>query len=63
MVWADRDTGRHLHLDIEPEPDGLVENTAELIQFFRGPVERCAAPMLAVIASAVVKSSLLSARE
>ncbi len=27
-------TGKVLHLDIEPEPDGLIENTTELINFF-----------------------------
>jgi len=26
--------GRYLHLDIEPEPDGLLENTEEVIHFF-----------------------------
>ena len=28
-------TGKILHLDIEPEPDGLIENTGEVIDFFR----------------------------
>ncbi len=27
-------TGQYLHLDIEPEPDGLIENSEELISFF-----------------------------
>ncbi|PPS45401.1 metabolite traffic protein EboE [Chroococcidiopsis sp. TS-821] len=27
-------TGKLLHLDLEPEPDGLIENTAEVINFF-----------------------------
>lgn len=26
--------GKYLHLDIEPEPDGLLENSDEVIQFF-----------------------------
>jgi hypothetical protein len=26
--------GKHLHLDIEPEPDGLLENSAEVVAFF-----------------------------
>lgn len=30
----EQETGRTLHLDIEPEPDGLLENTAETIAFF-----------------------------
>lgn len=28
-------SGKWMHLDIEPEPDGLLENTAELIAYFR----------------------------
>ncbi len=27
-------TGRYLHLDIEPEPDGLLENTKDVLHFF-----------------------------
>lgn len=27
--------GRLLHLDIEPEPDGLLENTADVLNFYR----------------------------
>ena len=27
-------TGQHLHLDLEPEPDGLLENTQEVIHYF-----------------------------
>lgn len=30
-----RETGKFLHLDIEPEPDGLVENSEELINYFK----------------------------
>jgi sugar phosphate isomerase/epimerase len=30
-----QDTGRFIHLDIEPEPDGLVETANELIAFFQ----------------------------
>ena len=29
-----RTRGQDLHLDIEPEPDGLVENTSEFVAFF-----------------------------
>ena len=28
-------SGKELHLDIEPEPDGLLENTAEVIAYFK----------------------------
>ncbi len=27
-------TGKHIHIDIEPEPNGLVENTSEIVDFF-----------------------------
>jgi len=30
----EKSTGKYLHLDIEPEPDGLIENSDEVIQFF-----------------------------
>ena len=40
-------TGRLLHLDIEPEPNGLVESTPELVAFFTGPLQRLGAPRLA----------------
>ncbi len=27
-------TGKHIHIDIEPEPNGLIENSAETVEFF-----------------------------
>lgn len=30
----EQETGRYLHLDIEPEPDGLLENSSEVISFY-----------------------------
>lgn len=30
-----QDKGQILHLDIEPEPDGILENTAEVIAYFK----------------------------
>src|SRR5690606_35340774 len=30
-----RDGARDLHLDIEPEPDGLLENTRDVIDYYR----------------------------
>jgi sugar phosphate isomerase/epimerase len=41
MAHIRSETGRYIHLDIEPEPDGLVENTAEFIEFFHRLL-RCA---------------------
>jgi hypothetical protein len=40
MARIRRETGRYIHLDIEPEPDGLVENTAEFIAFFHRLLRR-----------------------
>ncbi|HXM96885.1 MAG TPA: metabolite traffic protein EboE [Candidatus Dormibacteraeota bacterium] len=34
LVETKRRSGALIHLDIEPEPDGLLENTAEFVQFF-----------------------------
>lgn len=30
----ERKTGKYLHLDIEPEPDGMLENSNEVLSFF-----------------------------
>jgi hypothetical protein len=35
LVRLQQETGKFLHLDIEPEPDGLLENSEELIQYFK----------------------------
>ncbi|MEC4985730.1 MAG: metabolite traffic protein EboE [Oscillatoria sp. PMC 1068.18] len=34
MVKIRQKTGKLLHLDLEPEPDGQIENTAEVIAYF-----------------------------
>jgi hypothetical protein len=34
LVPLELETEKYLHLDIEPEPDGLIENSEELIFFF-----------------------------
>jgi hypothetical protein len=34
MARVADETGRRLHLDLEPEPGGLVETTSELVEFF-----------------------------
>ena len=46
MFEARRRNGQDIHLDIEPEPDGLVETTEEFIQFFERLL-RTGAPLLA----------------
>ncbi|NER97087.1 MAG: metabolite traffic protein EboE [Symploca sp. SIO1B1] len=35
MVRIREETGKLLHIDLEPEPDGLIENAAEVIDFFQ----------------------------
>lgn len=34
MAHIQEETGKELHIDIEPEPDCLIENTAETVDFF-----------------------------
>jgi hypothetical protein len=36
LIQIRQNTGKNLHLDIEPEPDGILENSAEMITFFTG---------------------------
>ncbi len=35
LVKLKQETGKFLHLDLEPEPDGLLENSEELIRYFK----------------------------
>ena len=35
MASIREETGKLLHVDLEPEPDGLIENAAEVIDFFK----------------------------
>jgi hypothetical protein len=35
MAEVYQSTGKLIHLDLEPEPDGMLENTAEIIDFFQ----------------------------
>jgi hypothetical protein len=34
LLALKKQSGKHMHLDIEPEPDGFLENTQEVIHFF-----------------------------
>ena len=34
LVHLEETTGKYMHLDIEPEPDGLLENSDEVLSFF-----------------------------
>lgn len=35
LIEIKRETGKLLHLDIEPEPDGLLENSTEFVDWYR----------------------------
>ena len=35
MIQSEQETGKTLHIDLEPEPDGLIENCDEVIRFFQ----------------------------
>lgn len=35
LIEIKQKTGKVLHLDIEPEPDGILENTAEMLAYFQ----------------------------
>ncbi|MDZ8224360.1 metabolite traffic protein EboE [Nostoc sp. ChiVER01] len=35
MIRICEETGKILHIDLEPEPDGLIENTSEVIDFYK----------------------------
>ncbi|GAA6620425.1 metabolite traffic protein EboE [Scytonema sp. NUACC26] len=35
MVKIKQETGKNIHLDLEPEPDGLLENAAEVVDYFQ----------------------------
>lgn len=35
LIEIEKSTGKQLHLDIEPEPDGMLENSDEVLHFFQ----------------------------
>ncbi len=46
LYHLEAETGKYLHLDIEPEPDGMLENSDEVIQFFSDFLLPIAKPIL-----------------
>jgi len=62
MFQARGEHGRLIHLDIEPEPDGLVENTSEFLQFFEQLLRR-GAPLLAQSAGLTLSAAEEGLRE
>lgn len=47
MMRVRQEKGKLLHLDIEPEPDGLLENSAEVVAFYETWLLPIGAPLLA----------------
>ncbi|HZR45088.1 MAG TPA: metabolite traffic protein EboE, partial [Candidatus Manganitrophaceae bacterium] len=47
LVEIEREEGIRIHLDIEPEPDGLVERSAEVVAFFERWLFPFGGPLLA----------------
>lgn len=47
LVRIEEEDGKSIHLDIEPEPACVIENTAEAIEFFHNKLVPIGAPVLA----------------
>lgn len=47
LVRIGKQSGKLIHIDIEPEPDGLVENSEELIAFYEKWLLSSGSPLLA----------------
>jgi sugar phosphate isomerase/epimerase len=47
LAIVHRESGRRIHLDIEPEPNGLIENSEETVAFFRDRLLPTGVPHLA----------------
>ncbi|BAO75278.1 metabolite traffic protein EboE [Winogradskyella sp. PG-2] len=59
LVKIEQETGKYLHLDIEPEPDGVLENTEEFLAFYNDYL----LPQGSEIISEVLKISSKEAEE
>ncbi len=46
LVGVEARTGKYVHLDIEPEPDGLLENSTEVVALFKDHLLPVAVPIL-----------------
>ena len=46
LYRLEAETGKYLHLDIEPEPDGMLENSNEVLRFFSEYLLPIATPIL-----------------
>jgi sugar phosphate isomerase/epimerase len=57
LLGIERTTGKYIHVDLEPEPDGLVETVDEVCSFFREHLFRDGAMQLAQIAGFSVEAA------
>lgn len=46
LFQIEKETGKYMHLDIEPEPDGLLENSDEVIDFFNNHLLKIGSPLI-----------------
>ncbi|WP_439557993.1 metabolite traffic protein EboE [Dyadobacter sp.] len=35
LISIEKETGKYLHLDIEPEPDGILDNTVDFVEWYK----------------------------
>ena len=47
LTRLEAETGQAIHLDLEPEPGGALETTADVVAFFEGPLDGVGARWLA----------------
>jgi hypothetical protein len=62
LLDAKRQHGCLIHLDIEPEPDGLIENTREFLEFFKDLLRK-GSPLLAASAQLTTPEAEEALRE
>jgi len=46
MIRMEKETGKYIHIDIEPEPDGILENSSEFIHFYNDFLLKLGVPIL-----------------
>lgn len=46
LYQLEEESGKFMHLDIEPEPDGILENTAEMVSFYENDLLPVASSIL-----------------
>jgi sugar phosphate isomerase/epimerase len=63
LVRVRQDAGRFIHLDVEPEPDCLIENTDEAIAFFEDWLRPIGGPELAASLGVTLDQALEHLRD